>query len=109
MRQSIVVLLMSAALFGGQTPAPTQTLEEQIAAAERRVRDARPRTIAEAETEGAAYPKAAWARGGDPRTCLVVKPERIVFPTTKGDPRDYNLVFGDFFAGSISFGWGPMD
>ena len=40
-----------------------------------------------------------------PRTCAVVKPEQIVFPSTTGDPKSFNLLSGEFTAGSISFGW----
>ena len=36
---------------------------------------------------------------------MIVRPDQIVFPTTTGDPRPYALQSGDFFSGSISFGW----
>ena len=91
MRSAFVVLLLSTALSSGYTPAPTQ---------------ARPRTIAEAEAEGAAHPRSTASSEAGPRTCLVVTPDRIVFPSTTGNPADYHLRFGDFFAGSISFDWG---
>jgi hypothetical protein len=63
--------------------------------------------IAAAEAAGAKHPRAnGGAAANDPaRTCTVVKPEQIVFPTTTGDPRKHNLSSGDFFAGSLSFGW----
>jgi hypothetical protein len=110
LRYLIAALTVSAILFGARAPQSQLSLADQIPVAEARVTKARPRTIAEAEAEGATYPRAtsAVAGQGEPRTCLVVKPERIVLPQSQGgDPRDRQLVFGDFFALSISFGWGP--
>ncbi|HKW02275.1 MAG TPA: hypothetical protein VJN96_20805 [Vicinamibacterales bacterium] len=63
--------------------------------------------IAAAEAAGAKHSRAndRAVANDPPRTCIIVKPEQIVFPTTTGDPRDHNLLSGDFFASSISFGW----
>jgi hypothetical protein len=78
------------AVPAAQTPASTPA---QSAIAKR---------IAEAEAEGAKHPR---VRTPDPypRTCNVIKPEQIVFPT--GKATDPYIWSGDFDAVSISFGW----
>lgn len=60
--------------------------------------------IAAAEAEGARHPREASAATKDPaRTCTTIRPDQIVFPTTKeGNPY---VQSGDFSAVSISFGW----
>ena len=62
--------------------------------------------IAAAEEAGASFPRAGGAADTPPRTCTMVRPDQIVFPSTRGNPADFRLVSGEFFAGSISFGWG---
>lgn len=102
-----LALSLSVTAATAQTPSNAQRLAADIAAAEARVTVARPRTVAEAEAEGAAYPRATPASASLPaRTCTIVRPDQIVFPTTHGDPAAYNLRSGDFESGSISFGWG---
>ena len=58
--------------------------------------------IAAAEEAGAAFPRVGAPKE---RKCTIVRRDQIVFPTTHGDPGDFNLVSGEFVAGSISFGW----
>lgn len=74
---------------------PAQVVSGPVTPAER---------IAEAEATGASWPR---ARPSDtqPRKCLIVKPEQIGFPSSRGEPGDFYLESGDFSAGSISFGW----
>ena len=90
MRAHLVLLVIVAGTAGinAQTPQLSHAVSAQVAAA---------------EAEGAGFP-----RGRDqdaPRRCMIVRPDQIVFPTTTGDPRAYALQSGDFFSGSISFGW----
>ena len=61
--------------------------------------------IAAAEEAGASFPRAAGATDSPPRKCTFVRADQIVFPSTQGDPAHFGLVSGEFFAGSISFGW----
>lgn len=99
--------LCAGGLFAqSRTPAPD--LAAQIKTAEAFVTNARPRTIAAAEAEGAGYPRVeADTRSGSnapARTCMLIKSDHIVFPTSKGG-FDPSLLSGDFSAVSISFGW----
>lgn len=89
-RMHLSLLLIVASLVGlsGQTRPPSLTVAAQIAAA---------------EAQGAAFPRGQGTAA--PRTCLMVRPDQIVFPTTTGDPAKYSLESGEFFSGSISFGW----
>src|SRR5262245_37307584 len=89
-----------------QTQSSAPDLAAQIKTAEEHVTNARPRSIAEAEAEGASYPRvdADTRNKWPPRTCMLIKPEQIVFPTSKAG-FDPSLRSGDFSAVSISFGW----
>ena len=102
-----VSCFLGAALLAQTRPA-TPDLASRIKAAEAQVTTARPRTIADAEAEGAKYPRVeADTRTGSSapaRTCMVIKPDQIVFPTSKAG-FDPSLLSGDFSAVSISFGW----
>lgn len=89
MRYVTLICCASAIGLSAQVTSRTMTPDEQIAAAEAR---------------GAAFPGANDAEASR-RKCTVVRPDQIVFPTTTGDPSAFNLVSGDFSAGSISFGW----
>jgi hypothetical protein len=60
-------------------------------------------SIKTAEAEGAAFPR--MKDDDTPRLCMIVRPDQIVFPTTKGNPAAYVLRSGDFTSVSISFGW----
>jgi hypothetical protein len=62
--------------------------------------------VAAAEEAGASFPRARGVSDTTPRTCTMVRPDQIVFPSTRGNPADFSLVSGEFVAGSISFGWG---
>jgi len=86
-----IALAYCASVIGlnAQVPSRRLTPDEQIALTEAR---------------GAAFPRASGTETFA-RKCTVVRPEQIVFPTTTGDPSAFNLVSGDFWAGSISFGW----
>jgi hypothetical protein len=90
----LVVALLGAvgayAAPSGQTPVPPPAAP------------AIQKRIAEAEAEGAKHPR---VRTPDPypRTCNVIKPEQIVFPT--GTATNPYIASGDFDAVSISFGW----
>ncbi|HEX5069745.1 MAG TPA: hypothetical protein VFV78_05955 [Vicinamibacterales bacterium] len=103
-------LLLCLAAIGlvPQRPSAALDLAAQIKAAEARVTDARPRTIAAAEAEGASYPRVeADTRPGSSapaRTCMLIKSDHIVFPASTGG-FDPSLLSGDFSAVSISFGW----
>jgi hypothetical protein len=103
-----VVVCVGALALGGQTRSSSPSLTAQISAAETRVTNARPHTMADAEAEGAAYPRVPSTLLTDraPRSCTVVAPTHIVLPTTSGDPHEFRLASGDFVSGSISFGWG---
>jgi hypothetical protein len=102
-----LLLCVSGTAFGAQTSSDRQGLAAQISAAESRVTITRPRTVAEAEAEGAAYPRATPVSPSDPaRTCTTIRPDQIVFPTTHGDLAPYRLWSGEFYASAISFGWG---
>ena len=92
MRPYFVVVALLACSTAGRAqvvPRPSPTTEAQIAAA---------------EDAGAAFPRKAEA-DAPPRKCILVRPEQIVFPETRGNPADYTLVSGEFSAASISFGW----
>jgi hypothetical protein len=99
----IPIICVCATAAAAQVP----SLADEIRAAEAHVTSARPRTVAEAEAEGASYPRPR-STAATARTCTTIRPEQIVFPspTPTGDPKSHNLSSGDFFAGSISFGWG---
>jgi hypothetical protein len=86
-----VVTCVCAVTAHAQTTAPPLTPEGQIAAA---------------EAAGALFPRALSSADSPPRKCTIVRPDQIVFPSTRGEPSSVNLVSGDFFAASISFGWG---
>ena len=58
--------------------------------------------IADAEGEGAKHPRVK-TPDPYPRTCNVIRPEQIVFPT--GTATSPYIWSGDFDAASISFGW----
>jgi len=59
--------------------------------------------IAAAEAEGAKHPRAPSATADSVRTCTRIRPDQIVFPTTReGHPY---VQSGEFDAVSISFGW----
>ena len=89
MRYVALAYCASVISLNAQVPSRTMTPAEQIAATEAR---------------GAAFPRASGTETFA-RKCTVVRPEQIVFPTTTGYPSAFNLVSGDFWAGSISFGW----
>jgi len=103
-----LVLCASAVALSAQAPSGPEDLAAQISAAEAHVTVARPHTIAEAQAEGAVYPHVTSTFPVDrpARTCVTIRPDQIVFPTTKGDSGAYRLRSGDFEAGSVSFGWG---
>jgi hypothetical protein len=61
--------------------------------------------IAAAEAAGASFPRASGTADAPARTCTIVRPDQIVFPSPRIDPAAFNLVSGDFVAFSISFGW----
>jgi hypothetical protein len=83
---ALVVVMMIG--VGPGTAAQTQS------AAEKR--------IAEAEAEGAKYPRIK-TPDPYPRKCNLIRPEQVVFPG--GKPTDPYIRSGDFDAVSISFGW----
>ena len=92
----MTTLLIFVLLFMVPQAAPTQA---QPTPAER--------AVIAAEKAGASFPYLPFLGDAPPvRKCTIVKPEQIVFPATKGDPADYNLSSGEFWAGSLSFGWG---
>ena len=99
----LMASIVCAATLGAQMRSiPSPKLTAQIAAAERRVAQTRPRTVADAEAEGANYPRVS-STAPSARTCTTIRPEQIVFPTTRA-VNPY-LQSGDFDAVSISFGW----
>jgi hypothetical protein len=102
----LLVCLCAVDLFAQARP-PMPDLSSRIKAAEDRVTNARPRAIADAEAEGATYPRVeADTKTGSSapaRTCMLIKPDHIVFPGSTGF--DASLLSGDFSAVSISFGW----
>jgi len=100
--------LLSAISLSAQSRTSTPDLASRIKAAEEQVTNARPRKIADAEAEGAGYPRVeSDTRSGSDapaRTCMLIKPDQIVFPTSKAGFNP-SLRSGDFSAVSISFGW----
>lgn len=84
----LLLIVAGAAGINAQTPQLSPAASAQVAAV---------------EAEGAVFPRGP---GQDaPRMCMIVRSDRIVFPTTTGDSRAYALESGDFFSPSISFGW----
>ena len=102
---SLIALLLAAAsgLAAQQFATPTPALSAQIREAEARVTKASPRSIAEAEGEGAAYPRIADTEKSV-RTCTIIRPEQIVLPPPAKAMNPY-VQSGEFEAVSISFGW----
>ena len=85
---AVLTLCASAATLGAQTASPPASPAAHIAAA---------------EAEGATHPRAPSATADPVRTCTRIRPDQIVFPTTReGQPY---VQSGDFDAVSISFGW----
>jgi hypothetical protein len=97
-----------AVAVSAQVRSGPESLAAQISAAEAQMTVAHPHTLAEAEAEGAAYPHVTSTLPVDrpARTCVTIRPDQIVFSTTRGDPHAYRVRSGDFDAPSISFGWG---
>jgi hypothetical protein len=108
MRHIPGLVFCAYAALSAQSPSGPESLAADIRAAETRVTVARPHTVAEAEAEGAAYPRVTSTSPLDRpvRTCVTIRPDQIVFPTTRGDANAHRLRSGDFEASSISFGWG---
>jgi hypothetical protein len=104
MRNLTFVVLCAGATLSAQTPVrPSADLSAQIKLAEAQVTKARPRTIVEAEAEGAAYPRVPDAEKSD-RTCTTIRPEQIVLPPPAKAINPF-VQSGEFEAASISFGW----
>jgi len=104
MRHLPVLLLCASATLGAQTPVlPSPELSAQIKLAEPQVIKARPRTVAEAEAAGAAYPRVPDAEKSV-RTCTTIRPEQIVLPPPAKAISPF-VQSGEFEAASISFGW----
>jgi hypothetical protein len=103
-----LVFCAYAAALSAQVQSGPESLVAQISASEAHVTVARPHTILEAEAEGATYPHVTSTRpvDGPARTCVTIRPDQILFPSTRGDANAYRLRSGDFDAPSISFGWG---
>jgi hypothetical protein len=78
---SLLALLITAA-WGHPAPQSTTAaldLSAQIREAEARVTKATPRSIADAEAEGAVYPRIPDAEKSV-RTCTIIRSEQIVLP-----------------------------